>query len=119
METKTTPVSCWIPLYTSYGSPYGWGGAMGPAQFIASTWNLYKDKVTAITNKTANPWNISDAFLASGLLLKANGAENSESVAAAKYYCGGNYGRAECKNYARSVLNIAAGYADDIAAIGG
>lgn len=118
MDPKKTPVSCWIPLYSS-GKPYGWGGAMGPAQFISSTWNSYKNRVAEITGKTANPWNISDAFLASGLLLVDNGAKTSESVAAAKYYCGGSYGRAECRNYARSVLGLAAGYEDDIAAIGG
>lgn len=118
MDPKKTPVSCWIPLYTSSGVPYGWGGAMGPAQFIASTWNLYKGKVAGITGKTANPWDINDAFLASGLLLKDNGAATSESVAAAKYYCGGNYGRRECTNYANSVLRIATGFEADIKTIG-
>ncbi len=117
METKKTAVSCWIPLY-SKGVPYGWGGAMGPAQFIASTWNLYKGKVANITGKTANPWNINDAFLASGLLLKDNGALTNESTAAAKYYCGGNYTRYECKSYANSVLKYASQYEADIKAIG-
>ncbi len=118
-DPKTTPVSCWIPLYTSSGTPYGWGGAMGPAQFIASTWNSYKGKVASITGKTANPWDINDAFLASGLLLMDNGAGSSEKIAAAKYYCGGNYGRRECTNYANSVLRIASGFEDDIKTIGG
>lgn len=118
MDYKKTPVSCWIPMY-SKGVPYGWGGAMGPAQFIASTWALYTDKVTAIIGTTANPWNIRNAFLASGLLLRDNGALTSESVAAAKYYCGGNYGRSECRSYASSVLRYADQYEKDIAAIGG
>jgi len=119
MDSKKTPVSCWIPLYTSSGVPYGWGGAMGPAQFIASTWNLYKGKVAEIVKATANPWNINHAFLASGLLLVDNGAKSSESIAAAKYYCGGNYGRAECRSYANSVLRYASQYEADIKAIGG
>ncbi len=118
MQPNKTPVSCWIPLYSG-GAPYGWGGAMGPAQFIASTWNLYKGKVTDIVGTTANPWNIRHAFLASGLLLKDNGALSSESAAAAKYYCGGNYTRGECKAYANSVLRYANGYETDIKAIGG
>ena len=119
MESKKTPVSCWIPLYTSSGVPYGWGGAMGPAQFISSTWNIYKTKVSNITKTTANPWNINHAFLASGLLLIDNGAKSSEFNAAAKYYCGGNYGRYECRAYANSVLKYASQYESDIKAIGG
>ncbi len=118
MDPAKTPVSCWIPLYSS-GVPYGWGGAMGPAQFIASTWDLYKGKVSDIVGTVANPWNIRHAFLASGLLLKENGALTSESAAAARYYCGGNYGRSECKAYANSVLRYAASYEADIKAIGG
>ncbi|OGZ68656.1 MAG: hypothetical protein A3D44_04040 [Candidatus Staskawiczbacteria bacterium RIFCSPHIGHO2_02_FULL_42_22] len=118
MESAKTPVSCWIPLYSG-GVPYGWGGAMGPAQFIASTWNLYKGKVAQITGSLANPWNIKDAFLASGLLLKDNGALTSEATAAAKYYCGGSYTRSECRSYANSVLRYASQYEADIAAIGG
>ena len=117
MEPTKTPVSCWIPLYSG-GVPYGWGGAMGPAQFIASTWNMYKDQVAEIKGSSANPWNIRDAFLGSGLLLKANGASTSESVAAAKYYCGGSHGRSECRAYANGVLRYASQYEADIVAIG-
>ena len=64
MNYYETPVSCC--MYYK-GKPYGWGGAMGPAQFIPSTWVLYEDKIKAITGKTADPWNIRDAFLASGI----------------------------------------------------
>jgi hypothetical protein len=117
MEPTHTPVSCWIPLYSS-GAPYGWGGAMGPAQFIASTWALYDAKVTQIKGSRANPWNIRDSFLASGLLLVDNGALSSESTAAARYYCGANTGRYECKAYANSVMRYAAQYESDIKAIG-
>ena len=75
--------------------------------------------MSSITGKTANPWNINNAFLASGLLLKDNGALTNESAAAAKYYCGGNYTRYECKSYANSVLKYASQYEADIKAIGG
>jgi hypothetical protein len=92
---------------------------MGPAQFIASTWDLYKGRVAEIAGVTANPWNINHAFLASGLLLKDNGALSNESAAAAKYYCGGSYGRSECRAYANSVLRYARDYEADIKAIGG
>ena len=90
MDPLKTSVSCWLPLYTR-GVPYGWGGAMGPAQFTALTWNFYDDKVTQITGKTANPWNIKDAFLAAGLLLKDNGAIKNEFSAAMKYFSGGSW----------------------------
>ena len=84
----STPVSCVI-YYN--GRPYGWGGAMGPAQFIPSTWNLgYGEKVSDITGKVADPWDIKDAFLASGLLLRDDGARTNEFNAALRYYCGGS-----------------------------
>ncbi|MFI5205644.1 MAG: hypothetical protein ACHQVK_01770, partial [Candidatus Paceibacterales bacterium] len=73
-DPYATPVSCVI-YYN--GSPYGWGGAMGPAQFIPSTWTLYGPKVTAVTGKIADPWDITDAFLANGLYLQALGASGS------------------------------------------
>lgn len=85
-----TPVSC--PLRDSKGKIYGWGGAMGPAQFIPSTWMGYRKKVTAITGKPADPWSITDAFIASASKLANDGAsskeENGEWRAAMKYFAG-------------------------------
>ncbi len=88
-----TPVSCWIPdCVSSYAGTYyhckasvgsdgsvscaragyiayGFGGAMGPAQFIPSTWNIYNDKVKSQTGSSiADPWNIKDSFTAAALL---------------------------------------------------
>lgn len=110
-----TPVSCWIPDCVSiyYGSyyhckasvaadgsvvcarngytPYGFGGAMGPAQFIPSTWNIYDDKVADQTGKsTADPWNIKDSFTAAALYLKDLGGtkQSGEFRAASRYYGG-------------------------------
>lgn len=64
------------PLKTLVTCPmsFGWGGAMGPADFIPSTWMKYKDKIEKITGKTADPWNVQDAFLAMGLYLSDSGA---------------------------------------------
>ncbi|PIT90437.1 MAG: hypothetical protein COU22_02190, partial [Candidatus Komeilibacteria bacterium CG10_big_fil_rev_8_21_14_0_10_41_13] len=85
MNPDITPVSC--PMFRN-GEQLGWGGAMGPAQFIPSTWIAYKGKVAAITGSLANPWDIRDAFLAAALLLKDNGALNSEWAAAMRYFSG-------------------------------
>lgn len=98
-----TPVSCWIPAYSG-GLPTGWGGAMGPAQFIASTWNLFADRLKNLLGVTADPWGIKDSFTAAGLYLADLGAtaqtSSAESRAASKYYGGSS-------SYARSVLNRA------------
>lgn len=98
-----TPVSCWIPAYIR-GSPTGWGGAMGPAQFIPSTWNLFADKLKTILGRAPNPWGISDSFTAAGLYLADLGASvqtaSKESSAASRYYGGSSA-------YARSVMSRA------------
>lgn len=116
-DPLTTPVSC-VVYYN--GAPYGWGGAMGPAQFIPSTWvNAgYGQKVTDITGKVADPWDIRDAFLANGLYLKALGGQTNEFNAAMKYYCGGNCSKYD-RFYGNSVISIANQYEADIKAIGG
>ena len=85
LNPETTPVSCRI-------GTLGWGGAMGPSQFIPSTWEMYQGKVAAALGKaTSNPWIARDAIMASGMLHKANGAvggEANERTAACRYYSG-------------------------------
>ena len=82
------------PLKTLVTCPmsFGWGGAMGPADFIPSTWLLYKNQIEKITGKSADPWNINDAFLAAGLYLSDSGAasktRNGEWKAAMIYFSG-------------------------------
>lgn len=88
-DPYATPVSCWIPAYVG-GLPYGWGGAMGPAQFIASTWMLFEDELEQILGRPADPWAIRDSFTASGLYLADLGASkqtaSAENTAAGRYY---------------------------------
>ena len=93
----------------------GWGGAMGPAQFIPSTWELYQNKITAVTgNKPPNPWLPRDAFTASGIYLKELGATAgnfiAERTAALRYYAGSNWSAPRNAFYGNDVMKIAGEY---------
>ncbi len=116
LNINATPVSC--PMKDKSGNQIGWGGAMGPAQFIPSTWMGYRSKVTAITGKAANPWDIRDAFLAAAIKLKADGggAQSGEWTAAMKYFSGGT--NKAYSFYGDSVVEMAEEYAADIAKLG-
>lgn len=118
MDPTVTPVSC--PMRNKSGARVGWGGAMGPAQFIPSTWQAYKIKVSAITGKSpANPWDIRDAFLASAILMKANsatgGGRQSEWTAAMRYFSGGV--NPKFSFYGDNVLDLADKYQSDLDAL--
>jgi peptidoglycan hydrolase CwlO-like protein len=92
---------------------YGCGGAMGPAQFIPTTWLGYEAQVMKLTGKSVvSPWNIEDAFTASAIKLAKGGATSKErvgEVAAAKAYISGNSQctSSTCTGYANSVLRKA------------
>ena len=101
---KTKPVSC--------PQPGGYGGAMGPSQFIPSTWASYEKRIASAAGvATADPWIPHDAFFASALYLADLGADaggySAESTAAAKYYAGSNWRKTAGKNYAASVMKHA------------
>lgn len=97
------------PLQTKISCPLdvGYGGAMGPSQFIPSTWVMYQSTLQQIFGTYPDPWNPEHAIMGTGLLLRDNGAGtqtySGEHTAAAKYYAGGNwatYGQ----GYANSVM---------------
>jgi predicted nucleic acid-binding Zn-ribbon protein len=115
LNPDTTPVSC--PLRDKNGKPFGWGGAMGPAQFIPSTWMGYKNKVANLTGKTpADPWDIRDALTAAAIKLKgdgANGTDKGHWNAAMKYFAGSI--NLKYRFYADNVLELAKQYEEDIA----
>ncbi len=86
-DPLTTRVSCPV------AGVAGYGGAMGPTQFIPSTWNLLVSKIKAATGaETPDPWNAAHAIMAAGILLQGNGANGgtyeAERNAACKYYSG-------------------------------
>jgi len=104
-DAYSRTVSC--PLIQG-GVRVGWGGAMGPSQFIPSTWAIYggyvnngsgwvysqsADAIRQINGGSgpSNPFNNQDAFIATALLLRDNGANGSyasDRVAALRYYAG-------------------------------
>lgn len=108
-----TLVSCPI---ASAGSS-SWGGAMGPAQFIPSTWKGIAKKVAnALGIQTPDPWNPRDAFTASAMFLADLGASGnsytSQIKAACKYYGSGgsscSYGKqvmAKAANIQKNMLD--------------
>jgi hypothetical protein len=123
-DAATQKVSC--PILRSDGTRIGWGGAMGPLQFIPSTWAIYggivsdgaggyvysrsSDAIRSLTGGTtaSNPFNKQDAFMASALLLRDNGANGtyaSDKLAALRYYAGwGGASRAENQFYGNQVM---------------
>jgi peptidoglycan hydrolase CwlO-like protein len=68
---KSTVVSCPI------AGVAGYGGAMGPAQFIPSTWKIFDDRLKSVLGRDSNPWNPEDAFMASSMYLGDLGASRS------------------------------------------
>ena len=86
---------------------------MGPSQFIPSTWVLYQDKFQSMLGHAPDPWNIKDAFLATGVYLKDLGGLTNEFRAVMRYFSGYRWSYWE-EFYGRSVLAIAAQYEKDI-----
>lgn len=99
---------------------YGWGGAMGPAQFIPSTWVLYEDRIAAASGQNPpNPWDPRTAFIASALLLADNGADRgtreAERLAALRYFAGwANASKPAYAFYGDGVMGLAERYQKNI-----
>lgn len=108
MDPLQTVVSCPI------AGAGGYGGAMGPAQFIASTWQLFASRIQSALGHFGNPWAPQDAFLASAMYLSDLGATgssySSELRAACKYY---GTGGSTC-TYGRQVMAKAASIQEDM-----
>ncbi|OGZ32829.1 MAG: hypothetical protein A2V69_03330 [Candidatus Portnoybacteria bacterium RBG_13_40_8] len=90
---------------------YGWGGAMGPAQFLPATWLGYEQRVVEITgNNPPSPWNIKDAFVAAALYLANKGANqqtyNAEWKAAMMYLAGSKWNNSSLYFYGNQVMDL-------------
>ena len=108
------PLSC--PLASG-----GWGGAMGPSQFIPVTWESYENRVAAAVGASvANPWNPAHAVTATALYVRDLGANaqtyTAEREAACKYYSGRGCSDPKVVNafYGNAVMNHAANIQKDI-----
>lgn len=117
---------------------YGWGGAMGPAQFIPSTWASYagytkpeyqynpaKDRIGPLTgHMPPNPWNPEDAFMAAAIYLTDSGADaqtaSGEFRAAMCYLAGcGNVHNKSLQFYGQQVASLAKEYQCQIDVLSG
>lgn len=112
MDPQSVFVSCPIPQDGAYG------GGMGPAQFIPSTWVMYKDQIADVTGSNPpSPWNNAHAFMATALYLKnvgaASGSLYDEKVAAARYYAGGSW-KKFVNSYGARVIERAQEFQEDI-----
>jgi len=106
LDVDSMPLSC----------PWqgGWGGAMGPSQFIPVTWDSYSARIAdAMGVKVANPWDPEHAIMATSLYVKdlgaAAGGYTAERTAALKYYSGSNWSLPQNAFYGNSVVNHATG----------
>lgn len=87
-DPLNTKVSCPV------SSTFGYGGGMGPAQFIPSTWQLLKSKISSATGKSnPDPWSPSDSIMAMAVYLgdimgTTGDRTTDERTAACRYYSG-------------------------------
>ncbi len=118
------------PHKTRVSCPFsvGYGGAMGAAQFIPSTWMLFKSRLqTALSlgSGMPDPWNPAHAIMANALYMKDLGASaqtyTAERNAACKYYSGRGCDDPSVKNafYGNAVMGIATKLQADIDLIEG
>jgi len=111
----------WTQMAVSCPQSTGYGGGMGPAQFIASTWTSYENRISKLAGHPgtpANPWNNLDAFTAIALYMDDLGADaqtpSAERTAALKYFAGGYYKNPAFAPYGDNVMQFAADFQSEI-----
>jgi peptidoglycan hydrolase CwlO-like protein len=114
IDWSAQPVSC--------PQSVGYGGAMGPAQFIPSTWQLYAPRIAkalGIGGAEPDPWNAQAAIMANALYIADLGAGagtyTAEKSAACHYFSGQSCSASATINgYGVSVVNKADAFQADI-----
>lgn len=116
VDWSTQPVSC--------PQSVGYGGAMGPAQFIPSTWQLYAPRIASALGigGEPDPWNAQAAIMANALYVADLGAGagtyTAEESAACHYFSGQSCSAsATIAGYGKSVVAKADAYQTDIACL--
>ena len=117
IDPNSEKVSC----AQSYGA---YGGAMGPAQFIPSTWMLYQDRIaTAAGQNPPNPWDPRTATFATAIYMSDLGADvqtsAAEREAALRYLAGSRWQNAAYAFYGEAVMNYTQQYEQNIAVLNG
>lgn len=90
LDPNTAPISARPKSYS------GWGGAMGPGQFMPHTWETIEGRVASLVGKPlANPYELTDAFVATAIFLADRGATDpaKEYEAVNRYLAGPNWQR--------------------------
>jgi len=98
----------------------GWGGAMGPAQMMPTTWMTYKNEISEITGHyPPDPWNLTDAIAAIAAKTSkvpgvTEGDYNAEYEAAGIYFAGRNWKKKKLLFYPNRVMLYADLYAKEL-----
>jgi peptidoglycan hydrolase CwlO-like protein len=82
------------PISKRPASYKGWGGAMGPGQFMPATWEGIEGRVGALMKKPQpNPYELVDAIVGTSIMLADRGATNrqKEFEAVNRYLAGPNW----------------------------
>ncbi len=90
---------------------YGWGGAMGPAQFLPATWLSYESQIANLTgHNPPDPWDIGDAFVAAGIKMAQAGAnaktEAAEWKASQIYFAGSRWNNPAYRFYGDQIVDM-------------
>jgi len=99
---------------------YGCGGAMGPAQFIPSTWLAYEPRIADVSGHyPPSPWDLADAMAAMAILVSdtpgvIGGDYNAEYEAAGRYLGGGNWRSKNLFFYPNKVMLYASLYEEEL-----